>query len=101
MSEKQIVCFKCTKAMPVLASVGFRDECIYCGEDLHVCKNCEFYDEASYNECREPSADSVKEKERANFCEFFQINSQSVGSTAEDARSKLLADAEALFKNNK
>lgn len=98
MSTGQIYCFKCSKPTPVLTTVGFRDECLHCSEDLHVCKNCEFYDETAYNECREPSADRVVEKERANFCEFFQPSSSSSGNSAKDARNKMLADAEALFK---
>lgn len=98
MSTNQVICFKCSKATPIVSTVGFRDECLHCGEDLHVCKNCEFYDETAYNECREPSADRVKEKERANFCEYFQPSSQNTEGGAEDQRKKLLAEAEALFQ---
>ncbi|MCH2534488.1 MAG: hypothetical protein MK008_08615 [Bdellovibrionales bacterium] len=98
MSNHQVFCFKCSKPTPIVSTVGFRDECLHCGEDLHVCKNCEFYDQTAYNECREPSADRVKEKERANFCEYFQPSQQSGSNGAEDSRKKLLAEAEALFK---
>ncbi|MGZ3691505.1 MAG: hypothetical protein ACXVAX_08375 [Pseudobdellovibrio sp.] len=67
-----------------------------CRSDLHVCKNCEFYDPKSYNECREPSADVVREKERANYCDFFSAR-QSANS-AQDEKAKLKAAADALFK---
>lgn len=40
---------------------------------MKVCLNCAFYDAASYNECREPSAERVIVKDRANFCEFFEF----------------------------
>lgn len=75
--------------------VGFRDECDKCGTDLHACKCCRFYDPGAYNECRESSADIVREKERANYCDYFEpAGALTTGNKPED----LLAAAEALFK---
>lgn len=93
-----IFCFHCKTQSKVSAKVGFRDECDKCRSDLHVCKNCEFYDPKSYNECRETSADVVKEKERANFCDYFNPNQN--GQSASDQAAKLRAAAEALFKKS-
>ncbi|MBY0384185.1 hypothetical protein K2X05_03420 [bacterium] len=90
----KVVCFSCQKTTDVVERVGFRDECD-CGADLHSCKCCSFYDAKVYNECRETSADVVREKERANYCDFFQPNGQS---SAKSNRDHLLAAAEALFK---
>lgn len=90
-----ITCFHCKKVITLSGKVGFRDECD-CHSDLHVCKNCQFYDPRAYNECREPSADVVKEKERANFCDYFSPNQD--GATAVDKAAQLRAAAEALFK---
>lgn len=92
-----LVCFSCQKVNPILGKVGRRDECFSCKADLHVCKNCSFYDSKVYNECKEPSSDVVKEKERANYCDFFQASSKgAVG----DEKVKLRSAAEALFKKN-
>lgn len=55
------------------------------------------YDPKSYNECKEPSADVVKEKERANFCDFFKAKEDG---DVVDHKAKLLSAAEALFKKN-
>lgn len=33
--------------------------------------NCAFYELSSAGACREPSAERVVDKEKANFCEFF------------------------------
>lgn len=77
-------------------NVGFRAECEHCGADAHACKNCEFYDPKVYNECRETSADVVREKDRNNYCDFFQA--RSGGGKAADPQKDLLAAAEALFK---
>lgn len=90
-------CFSCGKTLQFSSPPGFREECSNCNADVHVCKNCEFYDPKVYNECREPSAEVVREKERSNFCEFFQPRLGGV-----DAQNKKAADlkaaAEALFK---
>ena len=94
----KIVCFHCKTEMKISAKVGFRDECDKCRSDLHVCKNCQFYDPKSYNECRELSADVVKEKERANFCDFFSPNQD--GASGVDKAAQLRAAAEALFKKS-
>lgn len=92
----EIFCFSCHKANSFQAKIGFRDECLHCRNDLHVCKNCEFYDPKAYNECRETSADVVREKDRANYCDYF--NPRQGGASVDDQKAKLKAVAEALFK---
>lgn len=77
--------------------VGRRDECPKCGADAHACKNCRHYDRTVYNECKEPQAEVTREKDRANFCDFFEPGS-GAGSGADEARRKAMAAAEALFK---
>ena len=91
-------CFSCKKATSSISKIGFREECSHCRADLHVCKNCEFYDVKAYNQCRETSADVVQEKERSNFCDYFSAN-QSANSSVDKA-AQLRAAAEALFKKN-
>lgn len=91
-----VICFHCQKMNSSSAQIGFRDECMSCRSDLHVCKNCEFYDPKSYNECREPSAEVAREKERSNLCDFFSPTKKS--SAANDEKSRLKAAAELLFK---
>ncbi len=90
----KVQCFSCGTINEVSERVGRRDECEKCFTDLHVCKNCRFYDPAAYNECKETSADVVREKEEANFCDYFEPGS---GSHQKDERDTLLAQAEALF----
>ena len=90
-----VVCYNC-KTKTQGERIGFREDCDQCGEDLHICYNCEFYDENSYNECREPSADRVKDKDRSNLCDFFSPKGTS-GSGEGSKKEDLLAQAEALF----
>ena len=35
--------------------------------------NCDFYDAGAYNQCREPQAERVLEKEKGNFCDYFRL----------------------------
>lgn len=95
MSGKQLICFQCSFAIPIIGNIGFREECPKCRADVHVCRNCAHHDAKVYNECKEPQADVVKERDRANFCDFFTPGS---GTGGVDQKQDLLAAAEALFK---
>ncbi|MCX7979226.1 MAG: hypothetical protein N2578_09510 [Bdellovibrionaceae bacterium] len=87
------------QAIPLAGgAVGRRDECPHCHADAHVCRNCRHFDPKAYNECREPSADPVREKDRSNFCDWFSPRTGPLGE--EDRAAKLKAAAEALFKKN-
>lgn len=96
-----VFCHHCGTELTFSDRVGLRAECDKCGGDAHVCKNCQFYDPKVYNECREPQAEVVMEKDRANRCEFFQPAGKR-GETGIDAATKakndMRAAAEALFK---
>jgi hypothetical protein len=93
-----MICFHCQKEINLSEKPGFRAECPFCSNDLHICKNCNFYDEKSYNECKESSADRIVDKEKANFCEYFQVAENSIANpnTEKDEALKAL---EALFKS--
>ncbi len=50
--------------------------CPSCNSYLHACIQCEFYDQYAHNQCKEPSAEYISDKESANFCEFFKPKSE-------------------------
>src|SRR6185503_17636991 len=52
--------------------VGVRAVCEACGGPLHTCRNCTFWEPRLANECREPGAERVADKEQGNFCDFFR-----------------------------
>lgn len=92
----KVQCFHCKKVNEFPNKIGLRDECEFCKSDIHVCKNCEHYDTKVYNECRETTADVVRDKERSNHCDYYVVRS-SINS-ADDQKAKLKAAADALFK---
>ena len=92
-----VTCYKCQKEVQVESNqdISRSEECQHCYTSLRCCHMCKFYDKSAYNECKEPTAERVLDKEKANFCDFFKIaNSKSDSDQTQD----LLAQANALFK---
>jgi hypothetical protein len=68
-----LVCWKCGSSLAaVLLPLRRLEECPGCHAELHVCRLCEWYEPHVAKSCREPIADEVKNKERANFCDYFK-----------------------------
>jgi hypothetical protein len=83
-------CHSCKKALTIGRSLGRREVCLSCGVDLHCCLNCRFYDPAVSKQCREPAAELVAEKAKANYCDYFMFaDRSSVQSNADEARRAL------------
>ena len=76
--------------------IGFRDECPGCGADLHVCLNCAHHDPAAYNECREPNAERVRDRDRANRCDYFAPADSDAGAASPEGDPRRAL--EELFK---
>ena len=93
-----LVCWKCGASLAALSLPLRRlDECKSCGAELHVCRMCVEYDTSKAKHCREPIAEEVKDKERANFCDYFKPRAAAYKppDTAETTRSR--AGLDALF----
>lgn len=90
-------CFSCGTAGSY-QKVGRRDACPFCGSDLHVCYNCSFYDASAYNECHEPQADRVLEKNRSNFCDYFSFKVGAVKGAKQTSKNDKLKALDDIFK---
>jgi len=66
-------CYGCGAALVFDGPVGRRTTCPECDADLHRCLNCRHYDETAGNECREPHAERVVDKDMLNACDLFQL----------------------------
>lgn len=97
MPQDTYVCWKCGAAQPeLLLPLARLAECPSCRAQLHVCRMCRYYDPRSAQQCREPVADAVTDKERANFCGYFQIRPDAFipdSGTSDESRRRL----DALF----
>lgn len=90
------VCWKCGASLQdVPQPLGRRAECLACGAELHVCRQCRHYDPGKAKQCRELAADEIKDKTRANFCEWFQTGAGT--TTASSHATGGRAGLDALF----
>jgi hypothetical protein len=95
----KVGCHGCGATNEVPAPVSRRESCSRCGAELRCCVNCAFHDRSAYNECREPSAERVVDKDRANFCDYFAPKGGASSTAA--AGSPTTSDLERLFAKNK
>ena len=118
-------CWRCGASIAQLSLPLSRlEECPDCGNYLHVCQMCRYFDPTVAKSCREDDAEEVKEKERANFCDYFKPRAgaydAALGAAEQRARGELgtlfgdaaeqgdaaaadpsLEEAESLFGNGK
>jgi len=74
-------CHACGRAIDASEKIRRTEECPQCGRDLRCCRNCRHFDPAVHNQCREVVAEWVSDKERANFCDYFELAVTSAATT--------------------
>lgn len=89
-------CWKCGSELKnLLLPFSRYEECTVCKADLHACLACKHYDPRINDACREDRAEFVLDKDKANFCDYFKLNSRPFkpkdDSAAQEARRKLAA----------
>lgn len=93
-----LVCWQCGASLAALTLPLRRlEECPECHAELHVCRMCADYDTHVAKHCREPIAEEVRDKERANFCDYFKPRPSAYvpANTAEAEHAR--AELEKLF----
>ncbi|MCB0330855.1 MAG: hypothetical protein KDD70_14380 [Bdellovibrionales bacterium] len=94
-------CSKCNASLSGYGAgvvVGRTDSCPACGSDIHSCIQCKHYDKSAYNECREPQAERVVDKERSNFCDYFSLSDKGGNSSVNDEKAATMKKLDDLFK---
>ena len=89
-------CWKCgTELKHLLLPFSRYEECSACKADLHCCLACKHYAPHLSDACREDRADFVLDKDKANFCDYFKVNTRAYqeqdNTEAREARAKLAA----------
>jgi hypothetical protein len=93
-----IVCWRCGDSLEKLTLPLARlDECPACNAHLHICRMCVHFDPAVSKACREDDADEVREKERANFCDYFRPAEDAFDAERAAKEQKAAAELEGLF----
>lgn len=93
-------CYFCNGELEFKDKVMRKDTCTHCGRDLHCCLQCRFYDPSYHNDCREPQAEMVRDRDKANMCDFFRFCGAGTSGEdgEEDAREKAKKELDRLFK---
>lgn len=86
-------CFSCKHEFDDRTRVYRNTLCPSCGKELKVCLNCRFYDPSAHWECRESIPEAVREKDRANFCDFFALRAGSPAAAPADAKADQARDS--------
>ncbi len=95
---EELNCWRCGASLAELTlPIERRDECPACRVQLYVCRFCEFYDPKMAKQCREPVADEVKEKDRANFCGYFKPSPKAYVPVDSSSANRAKANLDALF----
>lgn len=93
-----LVCWKCGADLAALTlPLSRRDECARCRAELHACRMCVEYDTAVAKHCREPIAEEVSDKTRANFCDYFKPRPKAFIPPDTAAIDSSRAELERLF----
>lgn len=95
-----MICQACGQSLDIGDRVGRKEDCPFCTADLHACIQCRFYEPGHHNDCRESQAELISEKERANFCGYYEPARKQAGQTKE---AKVEADKlwEKMFGSKK
>ncbi len=68
-----LVCWKCGADLAVVPQPFSRlAECPVCRAELHVCHMCRYYNPRLEGQCDQDHAEEVRDKTRANFCDYFK-----------------------------
>jgi hypothetical protein len=89
-----LVCWKCGASLAALPLPLSREaECPKCRAYQHCCRLCHFHNPRVTSQCDEERAEEVRDKEGANFCDWFRPRPEAHrprgGEKTQAARTKL------------
>jgi len=73
-----LICWKCGTSLAELPLPLSREaECPKCRAYLHCCRLCQFFNPNVAELCDEDRAEEVRDKEGANFCDWFKPRAEA------------------------
>jgi hypothetical protein len=91
-------CYRCGASLAALSLPLPRlDECPSCSVHLHCCRMCRYFDPAVTEQCTEDDAEEVREKARANFCDYFKLGGDTFDPAAAAAEERASQSLDSLF----
>ncbi len=93
-----LVCWKCGSSLSALSLPFMRaDACPKCRAELHVARCVSIMTPGFAKHCREPTADEVSDKTRANFCGHYKPRAAAYTPPNTAEINKSLSELEKLF----
>lgn len=93
-----LVCWKCGASLKeVPRPITRRSNCLACYAELHCCRMCKSYDTRYIGKCSDERADSVVNKDSANFCEYFKPRAGAFAAAEDKAARSAEEELKALF----
>lgn len=90
-------CYYCGDGIEATAP-GRLDQCTNCGRYLHVCRMCTSYDpRETSKQCREDDAEEVRDKQAANFCDYFILRAGAYDAAEIQAHTQAQSELAGLF----
>lgn len=90
-------CAHCGQELHLEGRIGREEVCPRCGGYLHCCLNCRFFKGQATGRCLEPQAEEVRDRQRANFCDFFAFAEDRPGQASSEASAQARARFHSLF----
>ncbi|HUV30606.1 MAG TPA: hypothetical protein VMY05_05930 [Acidobacteriota bacterium] len=72
MATEGLLCWSCGRPTGITGKVFRKDECPDCMAALRCCRGCRHFDPMRRAQCREPVETTVRDKEKPNFCDYYQ-----------------------------
>lgn len=85
-----LICWNCGKSTDLEGRIMKGDFCPHCQADQRCCRGCRHFDPYSRRQCRESIDKTITNKEKANFCDWFQVRQavQKDGRVIRDGDTK-------------
>lgn len=94
----ELVCWKCGASLAQLPLPLSRlAECPQCRAYLHCCRLCEFHNPRLTGQCDETRAEEVRDRESANFCDWFRPRPDAHRPAGGEKTAAAKARLDALF----
>jgi len=73
MAESGLLCWNCGRPTGIEGRVFRSDSCPHCMADLRCCRGCRHWQPGRRFQCKESIETNIVQKEKNNFCDFFQM----------------------------
>lgn len=103
MPTDGLLCWNCGKPTGITGGVTRSDACPECLADLRCCRGCRHFDPTRRFQCRENVDHNFVNKEKNNFCDFYQVRNVIKGpggiTTQTDTKDNRKKKFDGLFED--